>query len=79
MPPIRVEKAGEIILNISALSTSFAHRPNIKLITIANTERHKVVLTMSVTHSVSLSLVSGDGFLGLGMGFLVIQVGQCHV
>jgi hypothetical protein len=26
-----------------------------------------------------LSLVSGAGFLGLGMGFLVIQVGQCHV
>jgi hypothetical protein len=37
------------------------------------------VLTISVTHSVSLSLVSGAGFLGLGMGFLVIQVGQCHV
>jgi len=80
MPPIRVEKAGEIILKISALSTSLAHRPNIKLITIANTEIHRVVLTMSVTYSVSLSLVSGDGFLtGLGGGFLVIQVCQSRV
>jgi len=77
MPPIRVEKAGEIILKISALSTSLAHRPNIKLITIANTEIHRVVLTMSVTYSVSLSLVSGDGFLtGLGIGFLVIRICQ---
>ena len=80
MPPIRVEKAGEIILKISALSTSLAHRPNIKLTTIANTEIHRVVLTMSVTYSVSLSLVSGDGFLtGLGIGFLVIQVCQSRV
>jgi len=77
MPPIRVEKAGEIILKISALSTSLAHRPNIKLITIANTEIHRVVLTMSVTYSVSLSLVSGDVFLaGLGIGFLVIRICQ---
>jgi hypothetical protein len=37
------------------------------------------VLTMSVTYSVSLSLVSGDGFLGLGIGFLVIQVCQSRV
>jgi hypothetical protein len=37
------------------------------------------VLTMSVTHSVNLSLVSGAGFLGLGIGFLIIQVGQCLV
>jgi len=80
MPPIRVEKAGEIILKISALSTSLAHRPNIKLITIANTEIHRVVLTMSVTYNVSLSLVSGTGFLtGLGIGFLVIQVCQSRV
>jgi len=80
MPPIRVEKAGEIILKISALSTSLAHRPNIKLTTMANTEIHRVVLTMSVTYSVSLSLVSGDGFLtGLGIGFLVIQVCQSRV
>ncbi len=80
MPPIRVEKAGEIILNISALSTSLAHKPNMKLTTIANTEMHRVVLTMSVTHSVSLSLVSGTGFLtGLGIGFLVIQVCQSRV
>jgi hypothetical protein len=80
MPPIRVEKAGEIILNISALSTSFAHKPNMKLTTIANTEMHRVVLTMRVTHSVSLSLVSGAGFLiGLGGGFLVIQVCQSRV
>jgi len=70
MPPIRVEKAGEIILKISALSTSLAHRPNIKLITMANTEIHRVVLTISVTYSVNLSLVSGDV---LGVGFLVIQ------
>ncbi len=76
MPPIRVEKAGEIILKISALSTSLAHRPNIKLITIANTEIHRVVLTMSVTYSVSLSLVFGAG---LGIGFLVIQVCQSRV
>ena len=77
MPPIRVEKAGEIILKISALSTSLAHRPNIKLITIANTEIHRVVLTMRVTYNVSLSLVSGDGFLtGLGIGFLVIRICQ---
>ncbi len=80
MPPIRVEKAGEIILKISALSTSLAHRPNIKLTTIANTEIHRVVLTMSVTYNVSLSLVSGDVFLtGLGIGFLVIQVCQSRV
>jgi len=77
MPPIRVEKAGEIILKISALSTSLAHRPNIKLTTMANTEIHRVVLTMSVTYSVSLSLVSGDGFFtGLGIGFLVIRICQ---
>ena len=76
MPPIRVEKAGEIILNISALSTSFAHKPNIKLITIANTEMHRVLLTMRVTHKVNFSLVSGTGFFGLGIGFLVIQVNQ---
>jgi len=80
MPPIRVEKAGEIILKISALSTSLAHRPNIKLTTIANTEIHRVVLTMSVTYSVSLSLVSGVGLEGvLGIGFLVIQVCQSRV
>ena len=79
MPPIRVENAGEIILKISALSTSFAHKPNIKLITMANTEIHRVVLTIKVTHSVNLSLVSGAGFLTLGIGFLVIQVNQSHV
>ena len=80
MPPIRVEKAGEIILNISALSTSFAHKPNMKLTTIANTEMHRVLLTMSVTHSVSFSFVSIGGFLtGLGIGFLVIQVCQSRV
>jgi len=77
MPPIRVEKAGEIILKISALSTSLAHRPNIKLTTMANTEIHRVVLTIRVTYSVSLSLVSGVGFLtGLGIGFLVIRICQ---
>jgi hypothetical protein len=33
-----------------------------------------------VTHSVSLSLVSGTGFFGvLGIGFLVIQVCQSRV
>jgi hypothetical protein len=38
------------------------------------------VLTISVTYSVSLSLVSGKGFfIVLGIGFLVIQVGQSHV
>jgi len=80
MPPIRVEKAGEIILKISALSTSLAQRPSIKLTTIAKTEMHRVVLTMSVTYSVSLSLVSGDGFLGLGIGFLVISsLAQVHL
>ena len=80
MPPIRVEKAGEIILNISALSTSLAHKPNMKLTTIANTEMHRVLLTMSVTHSVSFSFVSIGGFLtGLGIGFLVIQVCQSRV
>jgi len=80
MPPISVEKAGEIILKISALSTSLAQRPSIKLITIAKTEMHRVVLTISVTHKVSLSFVSGDGFLtGLGIGFLVIQVCQSRV
>jgi hypothetical protein len=67
-------------LKISALSTSFAHRPNIKLTTIANTEIHRVVLTMSVTYRVSLSLVSGVGLEGvLGTGFLVIQVCQSRV
>ena len=74
MPPIRVENAGEIILKISALSTSLAHKPNIKLITIAKTEMHKVLLTINVTHNVSLSLVSIDTFFtGLGIGFLVIS------
>jgi hypothetical protein len=35
---------------------------------------HKVLLTMSVTHKVSLSLVSIDTFFtGLGIGFLVIH------
>ena len=76
MPPIRVEKAGEIILKISALSTSLAHKPNIKLTTIDSTERQSVVLTMSVTHRVSYSLVSGTGLFGLGIGFFVIQVNQ---
>ena len=80
MPPIRVENAGEIILKISALSTSFAHKPSIKLTTIANTEMHRVLLTINVTHNVSFSFVSICGFLtGLGIGFLVIQVGQSHV
>jgi len=74
MPPISVEKAGEIILKISALSTSLAQRPSIKLITIAKTEMHRVVLTISVTQRVSLSLVSIDTFFtGLGIGFLVIH------
>jgi hypothetical protein len=41
---------------------------------------HRVVLTMRVTHSVSLSLVSGTGFLtSLVGGFLVIQVCQSRV
>ena len=80
MPPIRVENAGEIILKISALSTSFAHSPNIKLTTMLNTEIHRVVLTMRVTHSVNFSFVSNWGFLtGLGGGFLVIQVCQSRV
>ena len=74
MPPISVEKAGEIILNISALSTSLAQRPSIKLTTIAKTEMHRVKLTISVTQRVSLSLVSIDTFFtGLGIGFLVIS------
>jgi hypothetical protein len=35
---------------------------------------HRVKLTISVTHRVSLSLVSIDTFFtGLGIGFLVIQ------
>ena len=74
MPPIRVENAGEIILNISALSTSLAHNPSRKASTIASTEMHNVILTMSVTQMVSLSLVSSGGFFtGLGIGFLVIS------
>jgi hypothetical protein len=41
---------------------------------------HRVLLTMSVTHSVSFSFVSIGGFLtGLGGGFLVIQVCQSRV
>jgi len=76
MPPIRVEKAGEIILKISALSTSLAHSPNIKAVTIASTETQRVVLTISVTYSVSFSFVSIGGF---GVGFLVIQVCQSRV
>jgi len=81
MPPISVEKAGEIILKISALSTSLAQRPSIKLTTIAKTEMHRVVLTISVTYSVSLSLVSIDTFFtGLGIGFLVISsLAQVHL
>jgi len=77
MPPIRVEKAGEIILKISALSTSLAQRPNIKAVTMANTEMHRVVLTINVTHSVNFSFVSICGFLiGLTVGFLVIRICQ---
>lgn len=49
MPPIRVLNAGEIILNISALSTSFAHSPNINDTTMLNTEMHKVRVTHIVT------------------------------
>lgn len=49
MPPMSVEKAGEIILKISALSTSFAHKPNIKLTTMLNTEIHRVRVTQIVT------------------------------
>jgi len=80
MPPIRVEKAGEIILKISALSTSLAHSPNIKAITMANTEIHRVVLTISVTYSVSFSFVSGTcwgGFLRIGL--FVIRICQSVV
>jgi len=73
MPPIRVENAGEIILKISALSTSLAHRPSIKLVTMANTEMHRVVLTMSVTHRVSFSFVST---WGLRTGLFVIRICQ---
>ena len=57
MPPIRVLKAGLIILNISALSTSLAHRPSMNAITIAKTEMQRVVLTIKVTYNVSFSLV----------------------
>jgi hypothetical protein len=57
MPPMSVEKAGEIILKISALSTSFAHKPIRKAITIANTEKHKVTLIMNVTQNVSFSRI----------------------
>jgi hypothetical protein len=71
MPPISVEKAGEIILKISALSTSLAQRPSIKLITIAKTEMHRVALTIRVTHNVSLSFTSICGFVSIG--FLVIH------
>ena len=49
MPPIRVLNAGEIILKISALSTSFAHSPNIKETTMLNTEIHRVSVTQIVT------------------------------
>jgi hypothetical protein len=49
MPPINVENAGEIILKISALSTSLAHKPNIKATTIAMTEKHNVNVTQIVT------------------------------
>ena len=57
MPPIKVLNAGEIILNISALSTSFAHNPSIKANTIAKTEMHNVMLTINVTQNVSFSRV----------------------
>ena len=77
MPPIRVEKAGEIILKISALSTSLAHRPNIKATTIANTEMHRVALTISVTHSVSFSFTSICG--GFLIGFFVMRICQSVV
>jgi len=72
MPPIRVEKAGESILNISALSTSFDHKPRRNAATMPKTEMHNVVLTISVTYSVSFSFVSGTG----RDGFLIIQVCQ---
>ena len=57
MPPISVEKAGEIILKISALSTSLAHSPNKKAITMAKTEKHRVTLIMNVTQNVSFSRI----------------------
>jgi hypothetical protein len=49
MPPIKVLNAGEIILKISELSTSFAHKPNIKETTIASTEKQRVSVTQIVT------------------------------
>jgi hypothetical protein len=49
MPPIRVLNAGLIILKISPLSTSLAHKPRIKAATMAKTEMHNVMLTIKVT------------------------------
>ena len=49
MPPINVLKAGLIILKISPLSTSLAHKPSMNEITIASTETQSVMLTIKVT------------------------------
>ena len=77
MPPIRVEKAGEIILKISALSTSFAHKPKRNAMTMAKTEMHRVVLTINVTYSVSFSLVSRIGSCGFLVISFPVQVRPC--
>ena len=57
MPPINVLKAGEIILNISPLSTSLAQRPKRKATTMASTDKHRVTLIIKVTQKVSRSRV----------------------
>lgn len=57
MPPISVLNAGEIILNISPLSTSLAQRPKRKAMTMASTDKHKVTLIIKVTQKVSRSRV----------------------
>lgn len=57
MPPISVLNAGEIILNISPLSTSLAQRPKRKATTMAKTDKHRVTLIINVTQKVSRSRV----------------------
>jgi len=40
------------------LSTSLAHRPSKKAVTMPSMQRHRVALTMNVTQNVSLFLES---------------------
>ena len=56
-PPMMVWNAGLNSLKISLLSTSFDHNPKRNAPTIANTDRHRVALTIRVTANVNRALM----------------------